>query len=91
MAYAEKTKKQLTTKEKKERQQKQKQLNETRKNEKLQQLENLSKIQIAKILNGKKETEIRGRDKELIKELRKKMKKNREEIMKEHGMDTNDT
>ena len=91
MAYAEATKRQLTTKEKKERQQKQKQLNETRKNEKSQQLENLSKIQIAKILNGKKETEIRGRDKELIKELRKKMKKNREEIMKEHGMDTNDT
>ena len=91
MAYAEVTKKQLTIKEKKERQQKQKQLNEARKNEKLQQLENLSKIQIAKILNGKKETEVRGRDKELIKELRKKMKKNREEIMKEHGMDTNDT
>ena len=35
MAYAEATKRQLTTKEKKERQQKQKQLNETRKNEKL--------------------------------------------------------
>ena len=48
----------------------------------MRQLENLSKLQIAKILNGKKESEIRGRDKELIKELRKKMKKNREESNK---------
>ena len=69
MAYADAMKKQLTKQEKTERLMKQKQMNETRKNEKLQQLENLSKLQIAKILNGKKESEIRGRDKELIKEL----------------------
>ena len=54
MAYAKAMKKQLTNKEKKKRLMKQNQISETKKNDKLQQLENLCKLLIAKILNGKK-------------------------------------
>ena len=62
MAYAEAMKKQLSNKAKIERMVNLKQISEIKKTEKLQQMKNVSTIQIAKLLNGKKESEIRGRD-----------------------------
>ena len=42
-------------------------------------------IELQKLLNGRREKEIKGNEKEILREMKKKIKERREEIMLEHS------
>ena len=92
-AYANATKKNnLTEKERKEKEKQRKRKEEDRKRmaeikrkDKLREHEEMSMIELQKLLNGRREKEIKGNEKEILREVKKKIKQRREEIMSEHG------
>lgn len=97
LAYANAARKNnMTEKERKEKEkirkrkeEDKKRIAEIKRKEKLKDHDNMSMVQLQKLLQGRKERDIKGDEKEALKDMKKRIKQRREEIMKEHGDQTN--